>query len=113
MLVVGADKPDYFVDVTDFIEQKVDAILAHKSQVQTQDRAEMMKRQTQRRDKKGRLWESFRRVQVSRRPLPTQEERDAARASLKRIAGDDVAATEASPEAPAEVSPQATAEVQK
>src|SRR6185295_13594025 len=27
MLVVGADKPDYFVDITDYIEQKVDAIL--------------------------------------------------------------------------------------
>jgi LmbE family N-acetylglucosaminyl deacetylase len=83
MLVVGADKPDYFVDVTDFIEQKVDAILAHKSQVQTQDRAEMMKRQTQRRDKKGRIVESFRRIQVSKRALPTQEERDIARASLR------------------------------
>ena len=71
MLVVGADKPDYFVDVTGFIEQKVDAILAHKSQVQTQDRAEMMKRQTQRRDKKGRIFESFRRIQVSRRAMPT------------------------------------------
>jgi hypothetical protein len=68
--------------------------------VQTQDRGETMKRQMQRRDKKGRIVESFRRIQVSKRPLPTQEERDAARASLRRMAGqtEDMA-----PEAPAEV----------
>src|SRR5687768_5600724 len=97
MLVVGADKPDYFVDVTDYIEQKVDAILAHKSQVQTQDRAEMMKRQTQRRDKKGRMVESFRRIQVSKRPLPTQAELDVARASLRGV-GDPGLKAGASPE---------------
>jgi LmbE family N-acetylglucosaminyl deacetylase len=102
MLVVGADKPDYFVDVTDFIEQKVDAILAHKSQVQTQDRAETMKRQMQRRDKKGRIVESFRRIQVSRRDMPTQEQLDAARASLMRMASG-----ETTPETPAETAPEA------
>jgi LmbE family N-acetylglucosaminyl deacetylase len=74
MLLVGADKPDYFVDVTNFIDQKVDAILAHKSQVQTQDRNEMMKRHASRKNKKGRIVESFRRVQISRRAMPAAEQ---------------------------------------
>jgi len=70
MLLVGSDKPDYFVDVTDFVDQKVDAILAHKSQVSTQDREATMKRMA-RRDKKGRVTESFRRVRLGSRNANT------------------------------------------
>jgi LmbE family N-acetylglucosaminyl deacetylase len=70
MLLVGADKNDYFVDVTDYVDQKVDAILAHKSQVATQDREATMKR-IARRDKKGRVIESFRRVRLGSRNANT------------------------------------------
>ncbi len=68
MLLVGSDKPDYFVDVSDYLEQKADAILSHASQVQSHDRDELLKRmrtQGNRRGGRG-TTESFRRVVISR-----------------------------------------------
>ncbi|HLF70616.1 MAG TPA: PIG-L deacetylase family protein [Dehalococcoidia bacterium] len=72
MLLVGSDKPDYFVDVTNFIEQKVDAILAHASQVQTHDRDEMLKTMRSRGRRGGKIYESFKRVRIGR-PLTPQQ----------------------------------------
>lgn len=68
LLLAGAEDADYFVDVTDFIEKKVDAILCHRSQVSTQDRDEMLKNHRQRGARRGRPgnWESFKRVRVGR-----------------------------------------------
>ncbi len=68
MLLVGSDKPDYFVDVSDYLEQKADSILSHASQVQSHDRNELLKRmrsQGRRRGGRGTV-ESFRRVVISR-----------------------------------------------
>ena len=77
MLLVGSDSPDYFVDISGFIEMKVDAILCHASQVQSRDRDEMLKRMRQqgRRRFRGRgLVESFRRVRIGRpQQSPTPE----------------------------------------
>jgi LmbE family N-acetylglucosaminyl deacetylase len=72
MLLVGSDNPDYFVDISAFVEKKVDAILAHASQVQDRDRDQMLKRMRQQGRgvlslSKGRgLVESFKRVRVGR-----------------------------------------------
>src|SRR5215211_547818 len=84
MLLVGSDKPDYFVDVKDFIEQKVDAILSHASQVQTHDRDEMLKQMRQRAGRPGGRGtvESFKRVRIGRpRPEPAQQEQQNADAA--------------------------------
>jgi LmbE family N-acetylglucosaminyl deacetylase len=73
MLLSGSDRPDYFVDISAFIEKKVDAMLAHKSQVSTQDRDEMRKSLSRRGGRQGRggMVESFKRVHIgSSRPKP-------------------------------------------
>ena len=78
MLLSGADKPDYFVDIEAFVGKKVDAILAHHSQVQTHDRDEMLKSMRSRSRQRGQrgLVESFKRVRVGRpaQPKPAAEE---------------------------------------
>ena len=84
MLLVGSDAPDYFVDISGFIEKKVDAILCHASQVQSRDRDEMLKRMRQqgRRPFRGRgLVESFKRVRIGRPPQPPTPERSATQAT--------------------------------
>jgi len=73
MLLAGSDKPDYFVDISAFIEKKVDAMLSHRSQVSTQDRDEMRKSLSRRGGRQGRggTVESFKRVHIgSSRPKP-------------------------------------------
>jgi LmbE family N-acetylglucosaminyl deacetylase len=74
MLLVGSDKPDYFVDINAFIEKKVDAMLAHASQVQTHDRDEMLKQMRARSRQRGRrgLVEAFKRVRIGRQQPPSQ-----------------------------------------
>jgi LmbE family N-acetylglucosaminyl deacetylase len=68
LLLSGSDKPNYFVDISAFLEKKVDAMLAHRSQVSTQDRDEMRKNLSRRGGKRGRggTVESFRRVRIGR-----------------------------------------------
>ena len=80
LLLAGADGPDYFVDITDFIETKVDAILCHRSQVSTRDRDETLKRQRQQGRRRGRSgnFESFKRVRIGRPPRLQQNEAPAA-----------------------------------
>jgi len=77
MLLAGADTPDYFVDISGFIEKKVDAMLSHRSQVSTQDRDEMRKNLSRRGGRQGRggMVESFKRVHIGRvtQPKPAQE----------------------------------------
>jgi len=70
MLLAGADNPDYFVDISAYIETKVDAMLCHASQVSTHDRNEMLKQMRSRGRRGGRgLTESFKRVHIGR-PAP-------------------------------------------
>ena len=74
LLLTGAPDADYFVDISAFLEKKVDAMLCHASQVQTLDRDEMLKNMRERRRPGGRgLVESFKRVRVGR--TPAQEQR--------------------------------------
>jgi LmbE family N-acetylglucosaminyl deacetylase len=84
LLLAGAADPDYFVDISAFIEKKVDAMLSHASQVSTRDRDEMLKRmreQGQRRGGRGPsagpgrgTVESFKRVRVGRPPQQQREQ---------------------------------------
>ena len=82
MLLVGSPEPNYFVDVSRFIEKKADAILSHASQVSTRDRDEMLKQMRQRGRRLGGrgLVESFKRLHIGRpqqqreRPSATQPE---------------------------------------
>ena len=74
LLLSGSENPDYFVDISAFIEQKVDAMLSHASQVQTHDRDEMLKNLRERRGRNGRVGtvESFKRVRIGRARPPEQ-----------------------------------------
>ena len=65
MLLTGADKPDYFVDVSAYIEKKADAMLAHYSQISSHDRDALIKRL-----RASRKTESFKRVRIVRTPQP-------------------------------------------
>lgn len=78
LLLSGSENPNYFVDVSAFIEQKVDAMLSHASQVQTHDREEMLKNMRERGHRRGGrgLMESFRRVRVVR-PRPQAQQQPA------------------------------------
>jgi LmbE family N-acetylglucosaminyl deacetylase len=66
ILLVGSPDPNYFVDISPFIEQKADAILAHASQVQSHDRDELIKQMRSRGRRPGGrgLVESFKRIHM-------------------------------------------------
>ena len=78
ILLVGSQDPNYFVDVSDFIEKKADAILAHRSQVQSHDRDELLKQMRSRGKRPGGrgMVESFKRVHMrtSQRAQKAEEE---------------------------------------
>jgi LmbE family N-acetylglucosaminyl deacetylase len=78
ILLVGSSDPNYFVDVSGFIERKADAILAHASQVQSHDRDALIKQMRDRGRRPGGrgLVESFKRVhtQTSQRAKQAEEE---------------------------------------
>lgn len=68
ILLTGAQDPNYFVDISDFLEKKVDAMLCHASQIHTHDRDELLKQMRERGKRPGRrgLVESFKRVRIGR-----------------------------------------------
>jgi len=78
ILMVGSPDPNYFVDISGFIEKKADAILAHRSQVQSHDRDELLKQMRERGRRPGGrgLVESFKRVHMrtSQRAQKAEEE---------------------------------------
>ena len=90
LLLVGSEQPNLFVDVSAFLEKKVDAMLSHASQVQTHDRDEMLKNMRARGSRPGGrgMVESFRRVRIGRSPRQERErvEREAAEAAAKAAA---------------------------
>jgi LmbE family N-acetylglucosaminyl deacetylase len=96
LLLVGSEQPNLFVDVSAFLEQKVDAILSHASQVQTHDRDEMLKGMRERGSRPGGRGsvESFRRVRIGRSPQAERErlERERAEAEAEAKAGAEAAA---------------------
>ena len=67
VLLAGAREPNYWVDVSDQLERRIDALFRHATQVQALNREEMAKRMAQRQKRaaaEGRVpWaESFRRL---------------------------------------------------
>jgi LmbE family N-acetylglucosaminyl deacetylase len=73
LLLTGSDQPDYFVDVSAFIETKADAMLCHASQISTHDRDELIKN-LRGRGRRGRgNVESFKRVRIGRPSPPPAE----------------------------------------
>ena len=88
LLLAGSDAPDYFVDISAYIEKKVDAVLCHRTQVSTHDRDEMLKNHRERARRPGRkgLYESFKRVRVGRPrpPVAVHEESASAGAPPSR-----------------------------
>jgi LmbE family N-acetylglucosaminyl deacetylase len=88
MLLAGSDEPDYFVDISGFVEKKVDAILCHRSQTTSRDRDAMLKRYRAQggRGRRGNL-ESFKRVTIRRAQPNQQAEAPAAAATPVAPAG--------------------------
>jgi LmbE family N-acetylglucosaminyl deacetylase len=67
VLLAGSDKPDYWVDVTKFIDRKIEALKEHKSQIGQAPEKELRKRLRARMAEAGKqpgfkLAESFRRI---------------------------------------------------
>jgi LmbE family N-acetylglucosaminyl deacetylase len=67
LLLVGSDQPDYFVDISDYFETKLDAIYCHTSQIQPLEREEFRRRRLEQALEGGRrtgtpFAEAFRRV---------------------------------------------------
>jgi LmbE family N-acetylglucosaminyl deacetylase len=66
ILLVGSTDPNYFVDISAYVEKKADAILAHASQVQSHDRHELLKQMRSRGKRPGGrgLVETFKRIHM-------------------------------------------------
>jgi LmbE family N-acetylglucosaminyl deacetylase len=95
VLLAGSDNPDYSVDITDYWDKKVDAILCHASQVGGRTREDFVKERAEREAKDGvkPIEERFRRWSIrrpARRPEPKAE--DAAEGSGEAPAAEPVAA---------------------
>ncbi len=76
LLLAGAHDPDYHVDISAYLERKVDAVLCHTSQIDGRSRDELLKRYRgdakSRRETRHRTGydfaESFRRIEFRRPP---------------------------------------------
>jgi LmbE family N-acetylglucosaminyl deacetylase len=67
VLLAGAAEPDFYVDVTDFLEKKIQALRKHKSQLRQAPLRELRKRVRERmaevaKDQEFELAEAFRRI---------------------------------------------------
>ena len=86
VLLAGAREPNFWVDVADQLDRRIDALFRHATQVQAMNREEMAKRMAQRQKRaaaEGRVpWaESFRRLTFGEAAPPR---RQAALAALKK-----------------------------
>jgi LmbE family N-acetylglucosaminyl deacetylase len=73
LLLAGTDEPDYQVDIGDYLEKKVEALLCHASQLGARTKEDLMERWRERaRQARGSGWtphvESFRRVRIGPPP---------------------------------------------
>jgi len=87
VLLAGSNEPNYFVDVSDQLDRRIDALLRHASQVQAANRDEMVKRMRQRAEQAARAgrtpWaESFRRLTFGGASTPRRS--DALKAEAQR-----------------------------
>ena len=66
-LLAGTEAPDYFVDISDYLDRKIEAVYCHTSQIQPLPKAEFMEQRRRQAVETGRqtgtpLSEAFRRV---------------------------------------------------
>lgn len=97
VLLAGAADPDYSVDITDYWEKKVDAILCHTSQVGGRTREDFIRDRAERdkREPGKPVEERFRRWSIRRaqnRPQPEQEKPAEGEKAVEAVA-EPVAAT--------------------
>jgi LmbE family N-acetylglucosaminyl deacetylase len=78
ILLAGAENGDYAVDITEYWEKKVDAILCHASQIGNRTREDFVKQRREQVEKEGEkpIEEKFRRWSI-RRPPRVQEKKEA------------------------------------
>ena len=91
VLLAGSNEPNFFVDVSDQLERRIDALLRHASQVQAPNREEMVKRMQQRSQqaaRSGRIpWsEGFRRLTFGSMRAPRRSDALQAEANARRQA---------------------------
>ncbi len=83
VLLAGTDTPDYNVDITPHWETKVNAILAHRSQIGGRTREDFIKQRQEQIEKEGEkpIEERFRRWSIRRpaRPAPAPAEAEPAK----------------------------------
>ncbi len=88
MLLVGSQEPDYHVDVSAYMEKKLEAILCHRSQLGNRDPEEVRRawEQRMRSARDGTLRESFKWVRIRRPPRqePSQPAQQAGQAQPPR-----------------------------
>ena len=99
VLLAGSHEPNFFVDVADQLERRIDALLRHASQVQAPNREEMvtrMQRRAQEAARAGRVpWsEGFRRLSFGGVSAPRRS--DALKAESKAQAEAETEAAEGS-----------------
>jgi hypothetical protein len=92
ILLAGADDPDYTVDVTDFWETKVNAILCHTSQIGGRTREEFIKDREERDKREGPkpVEERFRRWSIRRPPRQQEQQAEQQKAADGSAATDGV-----------------------
>ena len=94
VLLAGSNEPNYFVDVSDQLDRRIDALLRHASQVQAANRDEMVTRMRARAEqaaRAGRLpWtEGFRRMTFGGVSAPRRSEALKAEAKAKESTKSD------------------------
>ncbi len=77
ILLAGTDAPDYTVDITDYWETKVDAILCHTSQIGGRTKDDFLRERREREEREGPqpIEEKFRRWSI-RRPAPRPKDEE-------------------------------------
>lgn len=78
VLLAGAGDPDYTVDISDYWEKKVDAILCHTSQIGGRTKEDFLKDREEREKREGEkpIEERFRRWSIRRPPRQQEEKKD-------------------------------------
>jgi LmbE family N-acetylglucosaminyl deacetylase len=77
VLLAGASDPDYTVDITEYWEKKIDAILCHTSQIGGRTKEDFLKLRAEQVAKEGEkpIEERFRRWSIRRAPRPQAGEK--------------------------------------
>ncbi len=84
MLLAGTEDADYRVDIGDYVDTKIDAILCHRSQIGgTPEEVKKRWMERARASQQGRIVESFKRVSIRRSNRPVQPPDEKAAETVK------------------------------